>query len=382
MARGHGGTARWQQVLLGAVALLCFAAVLLLFLDEPAVPGGSHLGPESALAAKAQAPARSPAIGPGIEPPVLRGDRRPPGMDVLLFEDRFRSPISLRTGGSTDEGYTRGRGTWTPQYQYHQWGANPVGGSTPRDHSFLLNMSNPEVRAASDGWTPFETGRDGLKLKQQRLSTLPPRFRDWLRRHTDKEWVGGMLSTQHSFGVKPPYFAEVRLRMPRGDGLWLAVWTLGSDRRARRGMDSAPVIEKDFFEAYGPIPHMLINAMHMSPPGGKLRMPSQRFWDTGVDQSTRYATYRMYIPDERTVIFYNSLSGDGRPAHVGRWPDGAVTDQFDYFIISMGVGGGGPAPEPGPPTEATPDVNRLGVDYIRVWGSRDTPVYRNGIRAP
>lgn len=381
MTRPKQDNAVLKRLLLGALGLLCLGAILLLFLDPTAGKRAGDFVAEPALAVtSAQAMAAPPGSTPGDFSMRLRGSR-PPGMDVLLFEDRFRSPVSLRSGGPTDRGYSKGRGRWTTQYQYHQWGKEPFGASTPRDQSFLLNMANPAIAKLAGSWTPFETGPGGLKLKQQRVSTLPARLRDWMRTNTDKEWASGVLTTQHSFGVKPPYYVEVRLRMPKGQGLWPAVWTLGSDRRAAQGKDGAPVIEKDLFEAYGTIPKILMNSLHMSTPGTRLRMPAQRYWDTGIDQSTRFITYAMYCPDEKNVIFYNSLQDDGSPSYIASWPAEALTDQFDYLLISMGMGGA-KNPTPGPPDASTPDVNELEVDYIRVWGSQSTPVYRNGISKP
>lgn len=162
----------------------------------------------------------------------------------------------------------------------------------------------------------------------------------------------GMVTTGSRTGDDddPPAFAftygfvEARVRLPRGAGLWPAVWTLSADNT------SLPEI--DLMEWYGSEPGEVTMHVHQRVDG--LRRKARVDFATS-DLSDSWHVFGMrWTPD--AVAFY--VDGD----EVGRVTDPALIPHTPmYLILNLAVGG------PAGPPDATAFPATFAVDYVRVW---------------
>lgn len=164
---------------------------------------------------------------------------------------------------------------------------------------------------------------------------------------TTYHYTSGMVMTGGRQGVKPPGFtytygfAEARVKVPAGQGLWPAFWML-----------PASYIwppEIDIMEILGNQPDVIHMTYHYSGGG-----PGSTW--TGSDFSAGWHTFA--VDWEPGVITWYV---DG----VQRWQykSSNVTSQPMYLLLNLAVGGSWP----GSPDSSTVFPSYYDVDYVRVW---------------
>lgn len=134
---------------------------------------------------------------------------------------------------------------------------------------------------------------------------------------------------------------EVRFRVPRGRGLWPAIWMLPVTN------DELPEI--DLLEVRGQTPDL--PAMTLHPTSGERRRREVRT----ADLSTGWHVVTLdWAPG--TLVW--SIDGVERFRVTGA----AVPDEPMYLVANLAVGGDG-----GTPTEQTPFPARFLLDRVKVW---------------
>jgi len=137
-------------------------------------------------------------------------------------------------------------------------------------------------------------------------------------------------------------FAEALVRVPAGQGLWPAFWTLSADY-------SWPP-EIDIMEILGDEPS--IYHMHYHFVGGD----DGSTW-TGPDFSAGWHVLGVdWSPD--AIVWYVDGAEHWRydiPAN--------ITNEVSYLLLDLAVGGNWP----GPPDNNTPFPSYYDIDYVRVW---------------
>jgi beta-glucanase (GH16 family) len=143
----------------------------------------------------------------------------------------------------------------------------------------------------------------------------------------------GMITTDSRFSFLYGTIT-VRVRLPRGRGLWPAIWLLAQDHQ--------PGVELDVLEFLGNAPHTIFQGVHYVDAGGRHRHDGGGY--TGPD----------YTQGEHTVQV------EWRPDAIIWWVDGVMTrictDPREiphtplFVIANLAVGG----IWPGPPDAATP----------------------------
>ncbi|HEY6757863.1 MAG TPA: glycoside hydrolase family 16 protein [Baekduia sp.] len=166
-------------------------------------------------------------------------------------------------------------------------------------------------------------------------------------------YTSGMVMTGgREDGQRPGFtftygFAEARVRVPKGEGLWPAFWMLPADYASRP--------EIDIMEILGGSTN--VQRMHFHYVGRNgTKVDSGSDW-TGPDFAAGWHTFAVaWGPD--AIVWYV----DG----VRRWRFAAasrISREPMYLLLNLAVGGD----YPGPPDSSTPFPSSFDVDYVRVW---------------
>ncbi len=146
-------------------------------------------------------------------------------------------------------------------------------------------------------------------------------------------------------------YAEIRAKIPTGQGLWPAFWLLPATHRSKP--------EIDVMEILGHDPHTVhMNFHYQNSNGGN---SSDGYFWAGPDFSAGWHTYAIdWQPD--VIIWY--VDGIER----WRYTDTAhIPAEPMYLLANLAVGGDWP----GAPDASTPFPSYFEIDYVRVWQRGD-----------
>ena len=173
--------------------------------------------------------------------------------------------------------------------------------------------------------------------------------------YTPQDFTSGVLTSYDSFKFAKGY-AEVRARVPKGDGLWPAFWLLN-------GYYVAQQPEIDILEVRGRRPDQAVHNYHRYESGGVLR-------------SDEYVTTRG-TPDLGYADGFHTYGARWRPGRIDWYVDGVrehsyiaddVGYQLMYVILNLAVGG---AFDPGATVDPADFPVVLHVDYVRIYQEKD-----------
>jgi Glycosyl hydrolases family 16 len=294
------------------------------------------------------------------------GSSRPSNFNRLLLETNFQAPVSWRSGGPTDPGFRAGKGAVTPLYFYQQWGQGRIGAEVPGSDAFIMNSASDAVKNLQ--LELVQTGQDGLRLDTVRT---PQSVKDL---GITAPWITPLLTWQHSFGVKPPFYAECEAKFPAVPGMWPAFWLVGSSRFAQKDHDAGPYVEIDVAEFYGKYPANLIQAIHWSNADNSLSMEfdpasfRNRLSDT--DFTKEFHHFAVAVAADGQMRFFI----DGRPSWSAKFPSKVEFAQYYYPILSAGTGN--KTSDAGVPGPEAPDRISTFYKSVRIWGEDLTEVQR------
>ena len=172
---------------------------------------------------------------------------------------------------------------------------------------------------------------------------------------TQYAYRSGMVMTGRSASDRrsAPKFAftygylEARVRVPKGAGLWPALWLLPATNRSRP--------EIDVFEIRGSATDRVSMHLHTISDGKKVSIGEH--W-AGADLSTSWHTFALdWRPGSLRWLI------DGVEAWHVTGPQ--VPSEPMYLVANLAVGGDWP----GPPNAQTPFPAAFEIDSIRVWAS-------------
>jgi beta-glucanase (GH16 family) len=173
------------------------------------------------------------------------------------------------------------------------------------------------------------------------------------------DYTSGMITSGRSSSETslPPNFtfqygyAEIRARVPAGQGLWPAFWMLPATH------ESKPEI--DVLEILGDDPQTVHMFFHYRDIDGSADKDGSSW--TGPDFSKDWHTFAV----------------DWQPEAITWYIDGIERKRYDeithvpaepmYLLANLAVGGDWP----GPPDSSTLFPSNYEIDYIRVWGRED-----------
>lgn len=151
---------------------------------------------------------------------------------------------------------------------------------------------------------------------------------------------------------------EIRAKMPKGQGIWPAIWMMPTDAVYGRWPASGEI---DIMELVGHQPNIVHGTVHYGPPhtynGGSYTRPTGDFSDDFHVYAVEWENgeIRWYIDD---ILYHTQTNwfsdGHGFPAPF---------DQRFHFILNIAVGGHWP----GSPNHTTQFPQEMVVDYVRVY---------------
>ena len=171
-------------------------------------------------------------------------------------------------------------------------------------------------------------------------------------------YTSGMVSTGGRSGEIPAGFTftygymEARVKVPAGQGLWPAFWTLPADY-------SWPP-EIDVMEILGNAPNVTEMHYHYNDASGAHQGPGKAW--TGPDFSADWHTFGVDWQPGSLVWYVDGVER-------WRFTSSAVTAKPQYLLLNLAVGGNWP----GSPNASTPFPSDYLVDYVRVWDHFGTP---------
>ena len=175
-----------------------------------------------------------------------------------------------------------------------------------------------------------------------------------LKDRTGQPYISGLLTTYHSFAFTFGY-VEIRAKIPKGAGLWPALWLLRRDK--------GKVGEIDIMENLGQKPDYLMSSLHWDSDGDGV--PDQKALlvrRKTNDLSADFQTYGLDWNEQDITIYLNGMK-------LGSAPTPEALKKPMYLLMNLAVGGWAGKPDPSAfPAE-------FAIDYLRVW--QDPKALRN-----
>jgi len=172
-------------------------------------------------------------------------------------------------------------------------------------------------------------------------------------------YTSGMVSTGGlGSQVRPGFtytygYAETRVRVPTGRGLWPAFWMLPADH-------SWPP-EIDAMEIQGQEPNVTHMTYHYLDASGNHQGPGSAW--SGPDFSAGWHTFGVDWQPNAVVWYVDGVERS-------RFTDAsAITNKASYLLLNLAVGGSWL----GSPDASTRFPSNYLVDYVRVWDKFGTP---------
>jgi beta-glucanase (GH16 family) len=207
------------------------------------------------------------------------------------------------------------------------------------------NGSSGELEWYQPGNVTIEDGSLVLTAREEAVSTADGSLLDY---------TSGMVTTGRATSdlTEEPRFsftygrAEIRARVPAGQGLWPAFWLLPVTHESRP--------EIDVLEMLGHEPTTFRMHYHFIQDGERSSLGQDV---TTVDLSAGWHTYAVEWSEDALVWYLDGLE---------RWriddPE-IVPHEPMYLLLNLAVGGDWP----GAPDETTPFPSAYLIDYVRVW---------------
>ena len=206
-------------------------------------------------------------------------------------------------------------------------------------------ITNNELEWYQPDNVSLENGALQLRARQQRIDASNGNVYDY----TSGMITSGRATSNTSQPAKFTFvygYAEMRAKIPKGQGLWPAFWLLPADHTSRP--------EIDVMEIIGDEPHVVNLRFHYRTASDEGDVGGA--W-TGPDFSADWHTFAIDWQPEALVWYVDGVE---------RW---RYEDQVHipsvpmYLLINLAVGGDWP----GSPDASTRFPSDYQIDYVRVW---------------
>ena len=280
---------------------------------------------------------------------------------VLMFEDNF-------TGSTLDTDKWNTHHLWGPYWQINnEEQMYPDIGDTHADETYIsppVSVSNGSLLLTAD-----TVSSNDLPVMPSTASSAFQNHPEW--RHNGAynnptyqnsnnnpseapapflpEYTSGIVTTYDSFKFTHGY-AEIRAKLPQGDGLWPAFWLLNGYY-----VDQQPEI--DVIELRGENPQELVHSYHLSPTDGG---PPSYSWSTFSNDPSGYAdgfhTYSIAWEPGKLDWY---VDGVKQHTHTGS----SVSTQNMYVILNLAVGGNFLFE----PVDSSILPQSMEIDYVKIY---------------
>ena len=174
-------------------------------------------------------------------------------------------------------------------------------------------------------------------------------------KHGENDYTSAKLTTNGLFSMRFGR-VDVRAKLPKGQGIWPAIWTLGDNRNI---VDWPGCGEIDIMEMLGHEPTKIYGSIHYVD-GENRKGESQGYYETtGPDFSEAYHVFSLLWTPETLTFMVN----DVKYHEVSIEDDMKEFLRSHYLILNLAVGGYWP----GYPDETTAFPQSMYVDYVRVF---------------
>ncbi|MGO8669826.1 MAG: fibronectin type III domain-containing protein [Capsulimonadaceae bacterium] len=152
-------------------------------------------------------------------------------------------------------------------------------------------------------------------------------------------------------------YIEIRAKAPYGDGIWPAVWMLGSDYPD----DGWPNCgEQDIFEMFCQNDGINMTSWHMNYLGNEIDWTGSYTLSNGALFDQAYHLFGMLTTQQGVTAY---VDGNEFESHGNAASPGFIFNHPFYFLANLAVGGG----PPGNPDATTVFPQYLDIDYIRYY---------------
>ena len=274
-------------------------------------------------------PGVTPSPSPGVtpEPTNSAPESDPPGpsnIKHLVWADEFNGPAGAGPDSSKWNFDVGGTGFGNNELEYY----------TSRPSNASLNGEGDLVITAR---AEKYTGSDGVT----------------------RNYTSARLQTLHKFEFKYGLL-EARIKVPSGQGLWPAFWTLGNE--AYENEANYPGCgEIDVMEMIGSEPNILDGTLHGPWPWAPNGIGAEL--ESAAPLSAEFHTYGVrWEPEQISFLLdgsvYKTIKRSELPAGAA-WP----FQHPNFLLLNLAVGGNWP----GPPNASTQFPARMEVDWVRLW---------------
>lgn len=175
----------------------------------------------------------------------------------------------------------------------------------------------------------------------------------------ENDYTSARLLSQNKFDFKYGR-VDIRARLPKGQGIWPALWMLGSNFQT---VGWPKCGEIDIMELIGSQPKIVHGTVHfLGSDGVNDRKGNSTFLSGGGDFSDEFHVFSIvwiedYIEWRIDGVRYHSVTPEDLDG--GDWP---FNNEF-FFILNVAVGG----QWPGSPDNTTIFPQQMLVDYVRLY---------------
>lgn len=179
-------------------------------------------------------------------------------------------------------------------------------------------------------------------------------------------YTSGRINTRNKVDFKYGK-VEVRAKLPKGQGIWPAIWMMPTDEDLYGGWPKCGEI--DIMELLGNDPSKVYQTLHYAKSSTDIQSQGSKTLTKG-DFSTDYHVFSMeWNPDSISFFVDGELTNTVKKWYTGTEGIGVITypapfDQKFYIILNVAVGGNWP----GNP-DSTTDFSKakMLVDYVKVY---------------
>ena len=270
--------------------------------------------------------------------------------DLSNYQQVFGDEFNSTQLNASNWGSTHIWGPFVDINQERQYYVDKLGDDAGHAYNpFVLNGSTLKIRAVP---TTSALAAPAQPNQNADYWTQNPEFQYNADYDPDsREYLSGILTSVNKFDFAHGY-AEARIKLPEGQGLWSAFWLLTS-----KYVEDAPEI--DIMEALGHNTNTVHHTMHYFDTSNNWQLISTPTYDTtGVDYTADFHVYGLAWSPKKITWYV-----DGVAVKTLTDQDFKIPTQSMYVLLNVATGGSWP----GDPDNSTPFPANMEVDYVRVY---------------
>lgn len=230
------------------------------------------------------------------------------------------------------------------------------------EHGFVRNRElqwyQPDNAFIEDGLLVIEGRRDSLENE-----SFDSTADDWRNNRRYAEYTSSSLNTRGKKTFQYGFF-EVRARIDTAEGMWPAIWTLGTSRE--RGWPANGEIDIMEFYRIDGVPNILANAAWVDESGGSVwddeKIPFSNFLDKDPEWPEKFHLWAMDWTEDYIKLYLDGELINEIDLEKTINPDGFNPfHQPHYVLLNLAIGSNGGDPS------GTDFPKRYEVDYLRVY---------------